>query len=320
MLSRTRGKALAAALCAAFVVTGPVAAWAQQGPFNNGNSGNGTIGTQAGGIVPGQQGGQQPGARPVADGSNAGGATTFTPPPECRYRYWMSGPAMADYAAGFVVPMFPPPPAGWQEHAEDLNGAWYQPRCEFTAGVPDRLEERASAFRRDNPPVWGATEPPPPPIPVVDLIDIVRDSQQLPSLVVSTNPDGQSVVALRTWVWPTGGDFGPVTSRAESGPNWAQVTATPGQLSLSSSDAGAELGSCATAPAWSEGAPDDATECYVSFRRSSAGRPGGAHTISVQMTWEIRLTTSDGRNELLASPPVVTDVQVPVAEVQSVLR
>jgi hypothetical protein len=34
---------------------------------------------------------------------------------------------------------------------------------------------------------------------VVYLIDVVRDSQQLPPLVVSINPDGQTVVALRTW-------------------------------------------------------------------------------------------------------------------------
>lgn len=232
----------------------------------------------------------------------------------------MTGPEMAAYAATFRVPMFPAPPPGWEAHAEDLNGAWYRPGCEFRSGTPDRLTERAEAFHRANPPRWGASEPPPPPIPVVDLIEIVQDSQRLPALVVSTNPTGQTVVGLRTWVWPTGGDFGPVTSRAESGPNWAQVTATPSRLSLTSSDPGAEVGTCATAPAWSEGVPDDATDCYVTFRRSSAGRPGQAHTISVQMTWEVRLTTSDGRNEPLSIPPVTTDVRLPVAQVQSVLR
>lgn len=253
---------------------------------------------------------------------NAGGSTTFTPPPECRYFYWMTGPEMADYAARFVVPMYPPPPQGWEAYAETpaSEGAWYRPGCQFRAGTPDRLTERAEAFRRDNPPAWGASEPPPPPIPVVDLVENVRDSQQLPPLVVSTNPDGQGVVGLRTWVWPTGGDFGPVTSRAVSGPNWAQSTATPGRISLTATDPVAEIRGCATAPAWTEGAADDATDCYVTFRRSSAGRPNNAHTISAQMSWEVRLTTSDGRNELLASPPVVTDVPIPVGQVQSVLH
>lgn len=102
-----------------FAAFGTTGAWAQEpSPFNTGTTGPGAVGTQAGGVVPGSSGGQQPGSTPASTVSNAGGATTFSPPPECRYRYWLSGPAMADYAAGFVVPMFPAPPAGWQEHAE----------------------------------------------------------------------------------------------------------------------------------------------------------------------------------------------------------
>jgi len=313
-MTRRRGLAIA---IATVVILGTPNAWAQVEPPSNGGINDGNLDTTAG------QSGNTPGVTPVGSPntpSNGGGSTVFTPPPECRYIRWLTGPAMAAYAAAFVVPMYPAPPTGWEAHATDLEGSWYRPNCVFTSGIPDRLTERAEAFARDNPPVWGSTEPPPPPIPVVDLVEIVQDRQRLPSLVVSTNPTGQSVVGLRTWVWPTGGDFGAVTSRAQSGPNWAQVTATPGQLSLTSTDPGAEVGGCATAPAWSAGADDEASDCYVSFRRSSAGRPGDTHTVNVSMTWQVRLTTSDGRNELLESPPVVTPVPLPVAQVQSVLR
>lgn len=308
-----------AAAVLSLALVGPAGAQDTTGPTTGTTTGD-TISTGAASGNPSSQAPAAPTDPNQATPANAGGSQTFSPPPECRYRYWMSGPEMAAYAATFVVPMFPAPANGWEAHATDLMGAWYEPRCEFTSGLsPDRLEERAIAFYAANPPVWAMTEPPPPPIPVVDLVEVVRDSRRLPALVVSTNPAAETVVGLRTWVWPTGGDFGPVTSRAESGPNWAQVTATPGRLSLVTTDAGAEVGDCATTPAWSRGVADDATDCYVTFRRSSAGRPGSAHTVSVQMTWEVRLTTSDGRDELLASPPVVTDVAVPVAQVQSVV-
>lgn len=318
MLLRIRTAAVAATAAVALVIALPVTASAQPGPFNGGgvNGGGTEIETEAGSTQPGN-----PPGTPATPVSNAGGSNTVPPPPPpCRYRYWLSGPAMAEYVRQFRIPMYPPPPPDWEQHAEDLNGAWYQPRCEFTSGTPDALDRRDQEFRNANPPRWFTSEPPPPPVPVEDLVERVRDSQGLPPLIVSTNPDAQSVVGLRTWVWPTAGEFGAVTSRSESGPNWAQVTATPGRISLTSTDPAAEIGSCATAPAWSQGADDNATDCYVTFQRSSAGRPGNAHTITAQMTWEIRLTTSDGRNELLASPPVVTDVPIPVAQVQSVLR
>jgi hypothetical protein len=56
---------------------------------------------------------------------------------------------MAAYASTFRIPMYPPPPAGWEAHATDLNGRWYIPECRFTAGTggsPDTLERTAIAY------------------------------------------------------------------------------------------------------------------------------------------------------------------------------
>lgn len=125
------------------------------------------------------------------------------------------------------------------------------------------------------------------------------------------------MVGLRTWVWPTGSTLRPVVSRAESGPNWAEVRAVPGQLTLSADNA--TVGDCTRAPAYTTGAPENATDCYVEFSRSSART--GTSSITVTVRWTVTLTTSDGRNEVLdAAFPRDTAVQIPVAEVQSVLR
>lgn len=72
---------------------------------------------------------------------------------------------------------------------------------------------------------------------------------------------------------------------------------------------------------WSTGQRDDATDCYVTFRRSSAGLPGGTATVNVAVTWTVRLTTSDGiNNGDLGTIVRSGQVRIGVAEVQSVLR
>lgn len=249
---------------------------------------------------------------------NAGGTSTTRPPPPCRYARWLSGPEMADYAARFVVPMYPAPPAGFAAHATDAQGAWYRPQYN---GPGDQLLSPAVTDCLNSRPVaWFGSTPPEPAISPAVLSQIARDTQRLPPLVVSTNPSAatQTTVGLRTWVWPTGGDYGPVVSRAESGPNWAQVVATPSRISLAVTDPTALLGPCTTPRAWTTGAPDSATDCFVQFRRSSAAQPQQHHVITAAMRWTIRLTTSDGRDEALPPQPVTTDVALAVAEVQSI--
>ena len=103
----------------------------------------------------------------------------------------------------------------------------------------------------------------------------------------------------------------------EDGPNWAQVTATPGKLRLSASEA--DVGTCDRAPTYTPRAPDSATDCYVEFRASSART--GTSQVRVAVVGRVVLTTSDGRNEVLeAAFPRSSTVDVAVAEVQSVLR
>lgn len=105
-----------------------------------------------------------------------------------------------------------------------------------------------------------------------------------------------------------------------AGPNWAQVTATPGRLVLSA-PGGAQVGQCDDPKVWSAGQRDDATDCFMTFTPSSAGMPGGKTSISVGVTWSVVLATSDGiGNGPIGSIDRAEQVQIGVAEVQSVLR
>lgn len=317
--------ALLALTCVPLLLGGVRAAEAGPTPAppksGGGANADGVLNSGASDGVLGDQTGS--GAAPVAD--NAGPVTTTArPKPSCGLEFWMTGPEMLTYGTihgpGFIGPVAYPTPADFAAHSTDLDGAWYAPVCRFTSAdgtSPDTLARRAQIYYRDNPPFWSATPPAPPPLPVPDLIEIVTDRRQIPDPTVSLNPARQTVVGLRTWVWPTGSTLRPVVSRAESGPNWAEVRAVPGQLTLSADNA--TVGDCTRAPAYTTGAPDNATDCYVEFRRSSART--GTSTITATVSWNITLTTSDGRNEVLdAAFPRDTAVQVAVAEVQSVLR
>ena len=121
-------------------------------------------------------------------------------------------------------------------------------------------------------------------------------------------------------MWPTGGQPSPSphAPRARTAPTGRSGTAVPGQLTLSAPNAAD--GSCTSAPAYTAGAPHDATtDCYVAFTRSSART--GTSPITATLTWVVTLTTSDGRNEVLdAGFTSSTTEQIGVAEVQSVLR
>lgn len=241
------------------------------------------------------------------------------PPPDCRYYPSLTGPQMA----AFIGPIFNAPPRDQiAAHATDSEGRWWVPECRFSAGTTgsaDSLERRAMTYASENPFRWLTAAPPPPPTPVVDLIEIAKDNQRLPNPIVEVNPDGQTVTGLRTWVWPTAGSIQPVVARAESGPNWAQVTATPGKLVLSAP--GADVGPCDAPKVWSAGQSDDATDCYATFRRSSAGMPNNKATVSAGIVWTVVLTTSDGvDNGPLGTVERAGQVSIGVAEIQSVLR
>lgn len=133
--------------------------------------------------------------------------TVQAPPPDCRYHPSLTGPQMA----AFIGPIFKAPPRDQiASHATDLEGRWWVPECRFSAettGSADSLERRGFTYASENPYLWLTSAPPPPPVPVVDLIEIAKDNQRLPNQVVQVNPEGQTVTGLRTWVWPTAGSI-----------------------------------------------------------------------------------------------------------------
>ncbi len=259
-----------------------------------------------------------PGATAPGPPATGGSLPTLSPANPCGYVSWMTGPDMQAFHDAWTA-LLPAFPTTWDQHLTDPVGAWYRPDCTFLPndGTPVTRQERLATFCAGHPTDFFTAPPATPPISVDDLITYATDRRIVPDPAVSTNPEVETVNGLRTWVWPTGVAPAPVVSRAVSGANWAEVVATPGRLVLSTPDA--EVGSCSRAPAYTPGAPDSATDCYVEYRGSTAR--SGPVPITVSIDWAVTCHTSDGRNQVLSPAfPVFATVMMTVAEVQSVLR
>ncbi|WP_160160977.1 hypothetical protein [Actinomadura sp. K4S16] len=109
------------------------------------------------------------------------------------------------------------------------------------------------------------------------LVQQARDSAQLPVPTVHTAPKDKTFVRLRTSLWVDGFTVvqtKPITVGAQT----VQATATPssvtwnlGEGQLVCNDAGTKNGKT----------------CNYTYKRSSAGQPGGAWKITATITWKI---------------------------------
>ena len=119
-----------------------------------------------------------------------------------------------------------------------------------------------------------------------ELMEYARGLLHIPATAPATAPPRtrRGLVGLPEWYWIPGG-WGPVRSpRVTAGPVWAQVTATPIQLSF---DPGGGLaGSSCRGP----GTPYAAgrhTACSYTYQQSSATQPGGRYQAQIVVTWRV---------------------------------
>ncbi|MDL4772157.1 MULTISPECIES: hypothetical protein [Thermomonosporaceae] len=126
-----------------------------------------------------------------------------------------------------------------------------------------------------------AQQPPPPPaVPTIVLAQQARDSAQLPVPTVHTAPKDKTYVRVQTSLWVDG--FVPVqTDPITVGAQTLQATATPksvvwqlGETQLTCGDAGSK----------------DGGTCHYTYKRSSAGQPGGAYKITATVVWTVAWT------------------------------
>lgn len=123
-----------------------------------------------------------------------------------------------------------------------------------------------------------------------ELLQEVEGQLTVPTLPAATAPPrGQDgLVGLPEWFWIAKANWHPVrTQRLQVGAVWAQVTATPVQLSFV--PGGGLSGRSCPGPgtAFSSQAPDQTSDCSFTYSQSSATQQGGTYAASVTVTWRV---------------------------------
>ncbi|GCD21496.1 hypothetical protein ACFO3K_12765 [Cellulomonas algicola] len=302
------------------------------GPGDSSGPGTGTSGGSSGGSI--QVTVSQSGS--TSGGRTFSSTTTRTVAPLCwmgrgptgyqYYEYWKLGgkaresDTLDDYANQGLLHQ------GWEDHATDTEGHWYESTC--SADAPGEV---ATEYHLSHPAVWvGPTDPVPPQDAEVDpevLAEIASDSMDLPRGTIRWNPSmsgtGATVVGTDTWVWvEDAATTVSVTAQIPSG-TWARVDAVLSALQVSAP--GADSVTCPdTGTPWGGGAAS--TTCSLRFFRSSAnqavkaGHSQPTATLTAQATWTASWVSSEDPNPTaLPAQTISATAEVPVAEIQGVV-
>ncbi|MDT4991350.1 MAG: hypothetical protein QOH97_1242 [Actinoplanes sp.] len=189
------------------------------------------------------------------------------------------------------------------------KGGWYLKTCYGTDGA---------AETGLGGPVWVAGA-----APVISPAELARQARarlNLPQVTTNLSPHGDQLVGLPTWLALERSSWTRQSATAAVPGVSVTATARPVSVSWVMGDGTTEL--CAgPGTAWSPGTdPAKASpDCGHTYRRSSAGSPGAAFTVTVTVTWEV---TWAGAGQTGTVPGLTTTgaVQVRVQESQAVIR
>lgn len=157
-----------------------------------------------------------------------------------------------------------------------------------------------------------------------ELLQVAIGELRVPVLHPGTAPplgkDG--LVGLPEWFWVQSGQWHPVTVTVSAGPVWAEVIATPSQLTFD--PGGGQSGTSCPGPGISyraaRAAGQTTTDCSFLYAQSSALQPGGAYQASVTVTWDVTWTGSGGTGGTVnAGLQIVDPIAVRVAEGQALV-
>lgn len=157
---------------------------------------------------------------------------------------------------------------------------------------------------------------PPPRIPTIDVAYNAENQLALPAPRVHTSPARKTYVELRTGLWVDPGDFAREEAPATVPGQTVTAVATPKSVTW---NMGESTVTCDTA-----GSPKG-TACGYSYKRSSAGRPGGKYAIAVTVTWNVFWTCQgdcDAAQGTYDQPTMsmTTNTTLAVGEVQTESR
>lgn len=193
----------------------------------------------------------------------------------------------------------------------DPNGTWYDVSC----------SDGSSYAGVYVPPAAGNI--PPAVVLAGALAKRAANTLVLPKPRVSRNPAGPALVNLPTWWWVDGAQWAPLRQRTQAGPVWAEVTATPVSTSWDPGDGSSPV-TCdgpGTPYDTSRPAAGQSTNCFFTYRRSSAGQPQTGPSqndrffiVTVSTTWRVTWTGFGGSGGTL--PLITTSSSFPLAVTQ----
>jgi hypothetical protein len=167
-----------------------------------------------------------------------------------------------------------------------------------------------------------------PAVTPLDLLQEVEGQLTVPTLQAATAPprgrDG--LVGLPEWFWIARPSWHPIhTQRLQVGAVWAQVTATPEQLSFVPGGGLAGRSCRGPGTAFTSQAPDESSDCSFTYSQSSATQEGGTYAASVTVSWRVTWAgfspaTGPAGGVLKAGLQVADPITLKVAEGQALVN
>ncbi|MFE0104487.1 hypothetical protein [Streptomyces sp. NPDC059009] len=128
---------------------------------------------------------------------------------------------------------------------------------------------------------------PPPPSPA-ELAQRAYNQLRLPSPAIRTNPPGEQMVSVPTWLWMTRGSWKPVSATASVPGVSVTATARPTSVTWSMGD-GRKVACKGPGTPFKKGMnPKSASpDCGHTYRSSSAGQPDEAFPVKATISWTV---------------------------------
>ncbi|RAX19058.1 hypothetical protein DRB06_14920 [Actinomyces sp. Z5] len=224
---------------------------------------------------------------------------------------------------GYVMPYLRDQYPDYESYADDEEGYWYRPWCDWTyynGDDPMEYQKLFGQFTSNGPVYVPAGESAP--APEVDGETLARaawDAVTIPTATISYNPMvgdvGATIVGMDTWVWATGDTPKEVQVTATAGSTTATITATAKWLTLQPKDGTAKCTGFGIP--WTEENDAKGTDCLIVFNRSSAHFKDGVTPVDIKVSYAITYTATDGASGSMDTHTTSTTTSIPVAEIQT---
>lgn len=161
--------------------------------------------------------------------------------------------------------------------------------------------------------------------PAVDPAELASEALQRtplpePQISMSPSPEIPQLVNLTSFLWLPAEQWQPETASASAGGVTSTVTATPMRV-IWDMGQGDTVTCDGPGVPYQPGVPDDRqpSTCHYTYRRSSAGQPGQAFTVTATVQWETTWTvTGAPGGGSLGTVSQSSSTSVQVAEIQTI--